>query len=583
MKRAASAAMVTLLCLGVTGWVAGATWTQWIGTGSYEDGQVWDHPGYWHAGVPDINKWAEIANGGTAHISGIDATAYFVQLGGAASGTLVLHSNSLTTVAAGGVSVGYEGIGVFEHLNGTLTTSNGELSIGYLSGSNGQYNLKGGQINASGVKMGNSGYGLLRQSAGTQVTCANLTVGQGASGEGRYEMAGGDLGITSWAYVGTGGPGTFVQDGGTVQITHALELGSWSNGDGRYELNGPADVQVSMNVLRVGYQGKGTFVQTGGTVNVTTDHWLPAWSGGDGRYELGGTGQLNTKDLRMVTGESVFVQTGGTHTVQNNVEMGDYSSVLTRYELGGAGLLDVTNDVELGAGRAAEFVQSGGTLDAARLLINYGSTYTMSGGSIVVGDLDVGVGSREGSLLVTGGPADITVSNLFRIGWLGTFEAVPGTVIHMTGTTFENNQRDAAAVAGLENVEFIFEGGAGIIDTFEVGCADRGEDPGGGAGNFGVGALTIGGSGLGQVRLVDTFNNSGEWPDVLYVGELNMGAGSYLDLGGRTLYYERASINAAAMVEDTVGGGSLKQVPEPATLLLLAAGLGALVARKRRT
>jgi len=254
-----------------------------------------------------------------------------------------------------------------------------------------------------------------------------------------------------------------------------------------------------------------------------------------GTLVLSGTGQLSAHYEHIGwEGTGTFTQTGGTHTVSSSLYLG--------FEPGSDG------------------------------------TYDISGGSLNVKNLYVGLKGR-GTLKITDSAADITISNLLRFGPDGTFTAVPGATIHMTGAAFENRSTDPTDLAGLSNLNLIFEGGSGDVDPFEVAGEDRGPVLDGFEDNFALGSLTLGASaGIGQVLLVDNVDNQ-PGDETLYVHNLVVGPGSSLDLNGLNLYYLSASIDPDAIIE--LNGGQLLQVPEPATLILLGGGLLALLRRRR--
>ena len=168
------------------------------------------------------------------------------------------------------------------------------------------------------------------------------------------------------------------------------------------------------------------------------------------------------------------------------------------------------------------------------------------------------------------------------IGPRGELLAVPGAVIHMTGSAFENKSTDPAALAGLANLTLVFEGGAAEVDPFEVAGQDMGPVLTGFADNFALGTLSLGGADIGKVRLYDTFDNQDDGSlgnEALYVTSLNIGAGSYLDPNGLNLYY--LNFNDSSGTIDLTGG-SMTQVPEPGALMLIVVGFPMLLKRYRR-
>jgi len=131
-----------------------------------------------------------------------------------------------------------------------------------------------------------------------------------------------------------------------------------------------------------------------------------------------------------------------------------------------------------------------------------------------------------------------------------------------------------------ENLTLVFEGGEGVIDPFEVAGQDFGLTETGFVDNFALGTLQLGGdNGIGHVCLVDLFDNQPDWlgTEALYVDSIILGEDSLLDLNGLNVYY-RSFVDMGGTID--LSGGSFSQVPEPATLGLLAFG-GLAVLRRR--
>lgn len=125
-----------------------------------------------------------------------------------------------------------------------------------------------------------------------------------------------------------------------------------------------------------------------------------------------------------------------------------------------------------------------------------------------------------------------------------------------------------------------FEAGTESWSTLESGSADQGPDPAALTETFALATLQIGGGDVGRLRLTDRHDNQGDGdqpPEALYVENLILAAGSYLDLGGLNLYYVNLIDQGGTIAYK---GGSLVQVPEPAAVSLLA--LGALLKLRRR-
>jgi len=156
----------------------------------------------------------------------------------------------------------------------------------------------------------------------------------------------------------------------------------------------------------------------------------------------------------------------------------------------------------------------------------------------------------------------------------------------MTGSDFKNESTNPADYADMINLTMIFEGGEGIIDSFELAGVDMGATRDGEVGNFALGTLQLGGAGgIGQLLLVDLFHNQPTWEgtEAQYVQSLIVNPGSKLYLNRMNLYAADVLVNAGD--GPLYGGGTILAIPEPSTLaLLIIAAVVLLVGtwRKRR-
>jgi hypothetical protein len=416
----------------------------------------------------------------------------------------------------------------------------------------------------------NPGTGRFTQTGGTHVVDGDLHVGYGMTSQGLYQFHAGSLSARQ-AHVGDdGSTGRFVQTGGANTLGGLCVA---SGGVGTYELSGNG--QVSAPALWMGDEGGvGRFVQSGGTI--TVGELSMGTSGGDATYELSGGGRLSAKAEHVgVDSPGRFVQTGGINAISENlylVERGTEGDAT--YELGGTGQLSAANEyVGGGEGGKARFVQSGGTNTVAGLLHvrnrDYddddaysgdpdvaSAAYTISGGRLQTRDLRL-----DGAALnIASSLAEITVTNSLHLGAASTVSAVQGATIHMTGSALENESQDASALAGLNRLALVFEGGAEEIDPVEVAGRDLGAVPAGLRENFALGMLQLGGNDAGKIRLVDTFDNQPGWEgsEALYVSNLIVGPESSLDLNGLDLYYLSGTVFPGAKIVSN--GGSLTRI-----------------------
>ncbi|KKK53042.1 hypothetical protein LCGC14_3098750, partial [marine sediment metagenome] len=181
----------------------------------------------------------------------------------------------------------------------------------------------------------------------------------------------------------------------------------------------------------------------------------------------------------------------------------------------------------------------------------YGRLAVMDGAKV-----SAGVVTLDGGSLDLGAAASLVVSDRLRFGARCTIAGTTGATIYMTGSDLENQSETPADLAGLAEVKLIFEGGADV-DPFEVAGEDMGAVIDGFTDNFALGTLTLGDVYIGKIQLVDDFDNQPGWvgSEALYVSDLNIGAGSYLDLNGLNLYYLEGSIDPAATI--VYNGGNL--------------------------
>jgi len=354
-------------------------------------------------------------------------------------------------------------------------------------------------------------------------------------------------------FVGQDGRGFFDQDAGT-NTAYKLYLGYAATGDGTYELDGG---DLSCTYLYVGYQGVGSLTHRGGTNTIANPSLLAILFVADdpnstGTYELAG-GQLLAEQERIgVGGTAVFAHTSGTNTVDTGLLVG--------YGPGGSGtytLADgqVSADYErVGYQEAGWFYHDGGTNQAESVYVGDGETgtYEISGGVLNVANLYVGV-TADGTFAIADAAAQISVSNLLWFGPHSTFSAVAGGTIHLTGSGLDNFNSDPNRLMGLEQATLVFEGGSAGVDSFEVAGRDMGAVAEGFSRNFVVDTLRIGGADVGMVQLVNYRDNQ-DGPEALYVRNLYISAGSYLDLNGLNLYYLDGQIDPAATVELNGGG-----------------------------
>jgi hypothetical protein len=553
------------------------------------------------------------SSSGTYQLSGtgrLTAGSLYLGNGASSSGTCQLSGSGFLT--AGSVVIGNDGNGVFSQTGGL--NSDGNVFIG----SQGRYLLTGGTLQVSTSLVNN---GLLDFGGGTAqvVLEANIMVvfapGTLKGGESTSLYIGSNSlvvvpeGIDPGTEFGSiSGPGTFYVVGTPLVIPAGSSLAlNWAPDDpvecrgnlllGTDVVNGlwvyPGGSVTSAAQLTVNDASSG---QSGGTmsmgyifVGVGT-----RYAGGQGIYRMQ-DGNLNISGAIFVgeMGTGVFTQSGGDNTIwyvdstgQNDgvLALGGELGDLGTYQLSGTARLKAYMEV-VGFGGTGTFLHMDGNNTVSTLMIgsDAGSSgsYQMSGGRLTAEYLYIGV-DGQGSFCVTDANAHITVSSLLSVGALGSLSAVPGSIIHMTGSAFVNQSTDANLLAGMSNLRLIYEHrDPNGPDPFEVAGRDIGADANGFLHNFGLATLQLGGDGgPGQVLLVDLFKNQPDTdqPEALYVQGLIVNPGSELILDGLHLYVDGVLVNPGDGA--LYGGGDIDAVPEPATLTLL--GVAGLTLLRRR-
>ena len=348
--------------------------------------------------------------------------------------------------------------------------------------------------------------GILDGSDGSIDLIGGLSVGTSAAallGKGTLTindfsgMSGGELSCGS-EHIGDAGDGHFVQSDGNHSISHGLYVGGDSGSSGTFELSGG---QLSCGSESIGYAGDGHFVQSDGNHSISYGLYVGGDSGSSGTFELSG-GQLSCTDERVGRhGDGRFTQSGGANIVSDELLIG------TQFDGNGS--------------------------------------YSISKGSLSVSSLKVNVlhlyHDGSGLLEIDGADAHITVRDTLAFGSSGAYlSAVPGSVIHMTGSAFENQSKTESNLAGLSNLTLIYDDQTeGTVDPFEVAGVDRGRHPAGFVNNFALGGIELHEQAF--LQLVDSRYNGntfgvGGTAEALYLSSLTLQSGSTMDLNSLHLY-----------------------------------------------
>lgn len=348
--------------------------------------------------------------GGSNSMTG--AFGLWLGYGTGSSGTYNLSGDpTLSTLTVNGNEyIGYSGTGTFNQTGGSntigTTTSPGNLYLGYSAGSSGTYNLSGDTstltINGYGGNeyIGYNGTGTFNQSDGTNQNRTDLYLGYNSGSNGTYNLSGGGLfSYTGNEYIGYSGTGVFNQTGGGHVAAEYIILGYSAGSSGTYNLSGGS--LGNDGAFIVGDSGTGTLNQSGGSNQLFQcpgNLWLGLNSSGSGTYNLsGGTLYLfDSAEYIGGNGSGTFNQSGGTHTVTDTLTIAANPGSAGTYNLSGGSLQAgniINND---------HFNYSGGTLQAD---ITNNGAFNLSGSGIRTVNGDV---TNNGTVKVTNTIAQFT-------------------------------------------------------------------------------------------------------------------------------------------------------------------------------
>ena len=267
------------------------------------------------------------------------------------------------------VNVTFEGRTVRITQPGAICTN---LVAGYNFGETGTVCLATGTLyTATSQNIGRNGRGTVIQSVGTTSRYGTfLTVGEGTTCDGRYELQGGYLGAISGATemtVGYNGLGVFYQTGGTldeVGIDKYLYVGRTATGTGTYVINGGEILFTNRTYVSIGHNGSGSFVQSNGVVNVAKIFNVGKEAGGQGTYRLV-NGKMNAYQFTMgekASASGMAFIDGGELAAGIAFDVG-YNGTGTVWQSGG--VVTVTNQyifIGRAAGSKGTYVMTGGDI-----------------------------------------------------------------------------------------------------------------------------------------------------------------------------------------------------------------------------
>ncbi len=248
----------------------------------------------------------------------------------------------------------------------------GNLVAGYASGETGTVCLTTGTLaSATSQNIGRNGQGTLSQWSGTTNTFSSfLTVGEGVTANGRYELLGGYLagnGLSAEMSVGYNGAGVFYQSGGTLGELYAdkyLYVGRTATGKGTFVMDGGEILFTNKTYVSVGHNGSGSFIASNGVVKVAKIFNVGKEAGGRGTFRLCGgsvsSGQFTMGEKASAAG-AAFIESGAFTTTVEGWDVG-YNGTGTVWQSGGVVTLNKYLYVGRAAGSAGSYVMTGGDL-----------------------------------------------------------------------------------------------------------------------------------------------------------------------------------------------------------------------------
>ena len=320
------------------------------------------------------------------------------------AGVLKVHQNEYLGNDAGA-------IGIVNQADGTTHTVDNNLIVGSAAGSEGTYNLSGGDLATLCTIVGQDGKGTFTQSGGTNTVTNDLNIGQFADSNGNYDLSNGTLSVGRNENVGLDGVGAFTQSGGDNTVASGLIVGG--NSTGTFFLTGG---NVSSGWFNAGVYGTGTFTQNGvSSTNTIGTFILGVNSTGVGIYNLAdGTLTVNDRELIGDGGAGTFTQDGGTNYSEATAITGNNDNTSRYIQNGGAN--QITSDLTVGEGTVSKNLGTG--------------IYELNSGALSVGGIERVGGYNTGSFVQQDGTHE--VSGELRIasaaGSTGTFELKGGTL-----------------------------------------------------------------------------------------------------------------------------------------------------------
>jgi hypothetical protein len=209
-------------------------------------------------------------------------------------------------------TIGAGGTGVFTQIGGTNTVT-GTVAVGLNAGSHGTYELTGtGTLSALWETIGAGGTGVFTQIGGTNTIGESLALGVDPGSDGTYEFNAGVVSVNENAVIGHEGVGIFRQSNGTFTVggvATGIGLGGLSGSDGRLELSG-GTLTVS-SWMAVGQGGAGTVIVNGPTASLDVPYLEVGHQTGTGTVNIQASGASILARTLVLGAQSTFSAVSG--------------------------------------------------------------------------------------------------------------------------------------------------------------------------------------------------------------------------------------------------------------------------------
>lgn len=482
--------------------------------GAPGEGIVTMHDGTWSNTILHVGasgKGTLTADGGA-----ITSQSGILGLLASGDGTVTLSDGATWTIAGGtfpmSLVVGQMGKGTLTVDGGTLT--NGQSTIGLISGSNGSVTVNDGRwVNQGLMVIGGSGIGSLTINgvdtpilpSGQPVPAAleygevqaqSILIGDQAGSVGTLSLTGGQISNVTDSFsllamtIGLSGTGKLEMSGGTVDVA-AIMAGYNVGGTGTLEVSGGL-LKYGSHGFTLGHLGTGILTVSGGIVTAIATPVIdsnPTPTDESGYTYFGGLVTLGSE-----------VNSSGTV----NLEGGTLAISALTVGKAGEGELNVSGGVLTAGGNYNVFSQTNDRYPTAIVLGDATTgegTMNVSGGTVYTNSLTIG-DEGKGTLNMEGG--QITLSPMVSTGstTLAAGNGSQGTVTMTAGTWNTGDLLVGQHGLGM----FDLEGGIVTASSIKLGDGSSGE------GTLNIsdatlnnnGAFIIGDGGKGTVTITDS-------------------------------------------------------------------------------